>query len=235
MRAATAVRENGVDTEYWRERWRNGEISFHRTGIHPALEAWWPTSVPEPSAPVLVPLCGKSLDMRWLVRRGHAVTGVELEEAAVIDFFREWQVPSSAGERADGLVHHEAAGVRLVAGDFFAFGPQQAFDAVYDRAALVALPPAMRRAYLRRLAGCVASGGRGLLITFEYVAAGFSGPPFAVDEAEVRDQPWFAVDCLERVPAGASYPGLVERGAHALHEVVYRLERTSATPDDSAA
>lgn len=215
-----------MEPAFWRERWRNGEISFHRPDVHPALAGWWSSCVPDASAAVLVPLCGKSLDMRWLAARGHGVTGIELEETAVIEFFREWGVAPVAAQRDDGLRQQAGGGVRLLAGDFFAFRPAGSFEAVYDRAALVALPAAMRRAYLCHLAGCLAVGARGLLIAFEYVPDGFTGPPFAVEQEEVHDQPWFDVECLERAAAAASYPGLVERGARDLHEVVYRLERT---------
>ena len=223
-----------MDAAFWRQRWRNGEINFHRAETHPALAHWWPVCVPDPAASVLVPLCGKSLDMRWLAQRGHAVTGIELEETAVCDFFHEWDVAPTVAERGDGLRQRAGARVHLLAGDFFAFRPAGGFDAVYDRAALVALPATMRRDYLRRLARCVTTGGRGLLITFEYTPDGFSGPPFAVDEAEVRGQPWFAVECLARAAADASYPGLVERGARGLHEVVYRLERTPVASGEPA-
>lgn len=217
-----------MDTAFWHERWRSGDIPFHRPEVHPALARWWRACMPRADASVLVPLCGKSLDMRWLAERGHAVTGVEVEPTAVADFFREWGVEAAVDAGADGLVRHDGRGVRLVAGDFFAFAPERALDAVYDRAALVALPAALRPAYLRHLAACVAPGAGGLLISFEFVSRGYEGPPFAVGEAELRDQPWFAVECLERTAAGDTYRGLVERGASELHEVAYRLERTAA-------
>ncbi len=217
-----------MDTDFWHERWHRSEIAFHRADVHPLLERHWRTCVAERAADVLVPLCGKSLDMRWLARQGHSVSGVEVDRRAVTAFFREWGVAARTERRRDGLEQWSGAGVRLVAGDFFALRPEPLPGAFYDRAALVALPPEMRPGYLRHLAACLEPGAPGLLIAFEYEPEGFAGPPFSVSEAEVRDQPWFRVECLARHPAGDTYPGLVAGGALALHEVVYRLERTPA-------
>lgn len=213
-----------MQPEFWRDRWQNGEIGFHRDRVHPALERFW-HDIASGTETVLVPLCGKTLDMRWLAELGHTVSGVELERHAVEAFFREWGTDPHERERADGLVELFGAGVHLAAGDFFAFQPETAPDRFYDRAALVALPQPMRADYLGHLAACVAPGAQGLLIAFEYDPAGMNGPPFPVTEGELRAQPWFAVECLGRDDATAEYPHLVDRGAQGLHEAVYRLTR----------
>jgi thiopurine S-methyltransferase len=213
-----------MEPEFWRDRWRNGEIGFHRESVHPVLSRYWPDTAGG-AQNVFVPLCGKTLDMRWLAAQGHGVTGVELERRAVEAFFHEWRVDAHERTRADGLPGMSGAGVDVAIGDFFAFRPEAPLDAFFDRAALVALPESMRPAYLRHLAGCVAPGARGLLITFEYDPDDMDGPPFPVSEAELRAQPWFAVECLGRGDAGAEYPHLVDRGARGLREAVYCMTR----------
>lgn len=213
-----------MQPEFWRDRWQNGEIGFHRDRVHPALARYWP-GIAGGGETVLVPLCGKTLDMRWLAEHGHTVTGVELERCAVDAFFREWGVAPHERARADGLVELFGADVHLTAGDFFAFRPETPPERFYDRAALVALPQSMRADYLAHLAACVAPGAQGMLIAFEYDPADMNGPPFPVTEAELRAQPWFDVECLERADATAEYPHLVDRGARGLHEAVYRLTR----------
>ncbi len=42
-----------------------------------------------PSISILVPLCGKSLDLHWLYQHGHSVVGVELSGLAAKQFFEE--------------------------------------------------------------------------------------------------------------------------------------------------
>ncbi|MDT8321303.1 MAG: hypothetical protein RQ826_12330 [Xanthomonadales bacterium] len=78
-----------MQPDFWHARWHNDEIGFHRSDIHPALRAYWRKAAVGADTPVLVPLCGKSLDLRWLAQRGHAVTGIELSEKAVPEFFYE--------------------------------------------------------------------------------------------------------------------------------------------------
>ncbi len=59
-------------------------------------------------------------------------------------------------------------------------------DAIYDRAALVALPPEMRGRYAKRLvaiAGIVPQ----LVISFDYEQSAMNGPPFAVSGREIGE------------------------------------------------
>ncbi|MGB3620499.1 MAG: thiopurine S-methyltransferase, partial [Ketobacter sp.] len=60
-------------------------------------------------------------------------------------------------------------------------------DAIYDRAALVALPPAMRAQYSAHLIEITSSAPQ-LLITFEYDQDAIDGPPFSLDTEEINRQ-----------------------------------------------
>ena len=78
-----------MDADFWLERWRQGQTGFHMKRPTPLLAKYWPAlGVPRGSR-VLVPLCGKSLDMLWLASQGHRVLGVELSPLAVGQFFAE--------------------------------------------------------------------------------------------------------------------------------------------------
>ena len=74
--------------EYWLERWQEGRIGFHRADANPALLLHH-QHVFGQTLRVLVPLCGKSLDLEWLVVHGHEVVGIELSELAAQAFFAE--------------------------------------------------------------------------------------------------------------------------------------------------
>lgn len=86
-------------TQDWRDRWREGRIGFHREDTHPTLVRFWPQLGVKPGAKVLVPLCGKSLDMRWLARHDHPVLGIELAEQAIEQFVAEGRGPCRATSR----------------------------------------------------------------------------------------------------------------------------------------
>lgn len=84
-----------MDNE-WLARWREGRIGFHRHEAHPALVRYWPTLGAAPGTKVLVPLCGKSLDMRWLAGEGYPVLGIELADEAIEQFLAEGEGRSPA-------------------------------------------------------------------------------------------------------------------------------------------
>ncbi|MNZ57059.1 Thiopurine S-methyltransferase [compost metagenome] len=214
--------------EFWQARWARNEIGFHRSEVNPALQEYWPQLQLAPGSRVLVPLCGKSLDMPWLAAQGYGVLGVELAEKAVQEFFAEQGL--SAPATADGaLRRHQAEGIAVLQGDFFAVTPAQAAGCVgyYDRAALIALPPEMRQRYVAHLRGLLPSGCRGLLMTLDYPQEERKGPPFAVSDSEVRElygEDW-RIELLEDEDVLAENAGFLALGVSGLRERVYRLTR----------
>ncbi|MFO1394848.1 MAG: thiopurine S-methyltransferase [Steroidobacteraceae bacterium] len=217
-----------MQPEFWLERWQTREIGFHRSYVHPMLERWWPTLGVSPDRAVYVPLCGKSLDLHWLADRGHRVTGGELSPIAIREFFEEAGLEPAAATLGTH-VKHAAGPYTLIEGDALALAPSDvgALGAAYDRAALVALPPDLRRRHARTLASLLPAGAPVLLISFEYDQAKMDGPPFSVQAAEVRAlfEPDFDVLELERNEVIGESPRFVEAGLDALHEVAWKLVR----------
>lgn len=177
-----------MEHHFWLERWEQGQIGFHQEQINDFLSTHWQELGLAPGAPVFVPLCGKSLDMLWLREQGHPVFGIELSEKAVAAFFQENAITAEV-QREPGHVDYIAEGLHLRVGDFFALRRQdlQGIGAVYDRASLIALPPAMRSEYASFMAELLPSGAHILLITMEYPEGTLEGPPFSVSEDEVHD------------------------------------------------
>ena len=189
----------------WRQRWQEGRIGFHLEETHPALLKYWPTLGVPSGAKVLVPLCGKSLDMRWLADQGHPVLGIELAPEAIEQFL---------AQRSGGISRYTQAGfevcrqgnIELWCGDFFHLHIQQAaeVEAFYDRASLIALPPATRERYAFHLAQLVPPGAKGLLVGLTH-ADGDAGPPFSVPDEEIERlmAPNFRIERLAQLPADA--------------------------------
>lgn len=208
--------------DFWHERWRRNEIGFHRDSVHPAIERYWSVVNSADSRPVLVPLCGKSLDMLWLAGQGRPVVGVELDRGAVEAFFHEAGMTPAIAE--DGpLPSFSAGGITIFAGDFFEFDQPGQYELVYDRAALIALPAETRPRYMAHLASLLAPGAGGLLITLEYPQACMQGPPFSVMPEELGDYSGFDFSCLERSDVLATHPRFEEKGLPWLNEAVYSL------------
>lgn len=174
-----------MDQSFWRARWQEGRIGFHEGRPNTYLERH--ASRLDGCARVLVPLCGKAEDLAFLAGRGHEVIGVELVEDAVRAFFAEHGATPEIRARGS-LTEYTAGTITLLAGDVFAVTPEHVghVDALYDRAALIALPPEMRARYVPHVRKLLAPGARGLLVTLEYAQQLAEGPPFAVLEDEVR-------------------------------------------------
>lgn len=227
-----------MDPDFWRARWRAQEIGFHQAEAswalvalpdppQPSLSA--PAAVDAPPLRVLVPLAGKSLDMLYLARAGAHVTGVELVESAVEAFYAErgWSPERVAASPQAPLARYHAHHVTLYAGDFFAFHAEP-FPAIYDRAAMIALPPVLRARYVQHLRGLLAGGGRLLLVTIDYPQALRSGPPFAVPASEVEQA--FAgleIERLETRDSLASSPRFRELGLERLDETAWLVRAPS--------
>ncbi|WP_119718569.1 thiopurine S-methyltransferase [Cognatilysobacter tabacisoli] len=217
-----------MDPTFWHDRWQANQIGFHQDTPTPLLLKHWPAVGVEPGTRVFVPLAGKSLDMAWLASQGHPVLGVELSPLAVDAFFAEHGLSPQTRESPYG-VHHVAADIELIRGDAFALDEAALAGcrAVFDRAALIALPPELRTRYVRELYARLPEGCRGLLITLEYPQHEKNGPPFAVHEDEVRElygRDW-TVELLERRDILAQQPGFVAEGVTALSTAVYRIVR----------
>lgn len=217
-----------MDPEFWLQRWREGRIGFHNDRVLPLLQKHWPALDLDAGSRVFVPLAGKSLDMLWLAAQGHRVLGVELSELAVAQFFAENGLRPQVRESRYG-VHHVAGNIELIHGDAFALDEAILSDCagVYDRAALIALPPPLRARYVDQLYARLPRDCRGLLVTLEYPQHERAGPPFSVPESEVRERfpPRWSVDLLERRDLLAHEPGF---GASTLDTVVYRLRHATA-------
>ena len=175
-----------MEREFWLERWRLNQIGFHQADYNERLLRHWSALKVPADAQVFVPLCGKSRDMWWLASRGHSVIGVEIASTAVEAFFAEASAPHDR-RHSDKFVAYEGDRVRIFCGDFFDLGGAQLRDVrgVFDRAALVALPPPLRRRYCDHLLEVLPVGTAILLLTLEYDQKKVDGPPFAVLREEV--------------------------------------------------
>jgi thiopurine S-methyltransferase len=218
-----------MDAEFWHNRWRDNLIPFHKERTNHYLKKYFGTLGLGDGDRVLVPLCGKSVDMGWLRQRGCAVTGVELSEIAARDFFSEQGI--AASRRQDGAFQIlEGEGITLLCGDIFALDSTHTgnISAVYDRAALVALPREMRVRYVEHLQSLLAPEVPTLLLTFEYPAHEIEGPPFSVDEAQVRALYGGRreVTRLESVDRLEDESRLAERGLTQLQEHAFLLTAT---------
>lgn len=217
-----------MDRTFWLERWQNHDIGFHHTKPQPVLVKHWPAIDVAKGGNVLVPLCGKSLDMVWLAEQGFNVIGVELSDIAVAEFFSERAITPAV--KKTGKFTVSASGpIEIWRGDFFELSTAELprIDALYDRAALVAMPDDMRPRYAAKLAELLTPGARGLLIGLDYNINEMKGPPFPVPQSEVRKLlgSHFDIELLDARDALTKNEHLAKRGVTRLEEASYLLKR----------
>lgn len=177
-----------MQADFWHDMWASGVVGFHQQEINRFLRDFWPQLNLDGQGQVLVPLCGKSLDMLWLRKLGHEVLGVELSQKALDEFLVENALNAEPVQHAN-YCGYELEQMTLLCGDFFQLTAEECAQvkAVYDRASIVALPPEMRRDYARHLQQILPKGTPFLMVIMEYDQSSMSGPPFSVLESEVRE------------------------------------------------
>ncbi len=175
-----------MEASFWHNRWQTNQTGWHESTVNPLLIAHFPSLNLPSGRRVFVPLCGKSLDLGWLLSQGYAVVGAELSELAVTQLFAELGIASSISAVGKHKLFRGEK-IDIFVGDLFdlsreILGP---VNAVYDRAALVALPEAMRVQYTAHLKAFTAFAPQ-LVIGYEYDQTKAPGPPFSVTPDELH-------------------------------------------------
>lgn len=215
-----------MEPDFWHNRWENNLTGFHLNEVNPHLKANWSVLNLKPEARVFVPLCGKSLDLIWLAEQGHQIVGIELSHLAVEAFFSENQLKVER-HQIGGLELWQSEKISLFCGDFFDLTTEilGQVDAVYDRASLIALPPAMRQDYAAKMTELAQSAPK-LLVTLEYDQSKMDGPPFSVSEDEVRAlyQAKYQVKQLTAQDVLGDNEKFREKGLNYMNECIYQLK-----------
>ncbi len=204
-------------SELWIERWQEGRIGWHEQGGNASLRRYWEAT----GRRVLVPLCGKSLDLLWLARQDNEVVGVELSDLAARAFFEENELDYDV-DRNEGLKYRARdVAITIVCGDYYEFA-ETGFDAHYDRGALVAVPADERPAYAAHTNALLTPAARQLVITLEYDQDRVDGPPWSIAAEELlgywpRLVKTDAYDDLANAP-----PKFRDAGLGTFTEVVWR-------------
>jgi thiopurine S-methyltransferase len=175
-----------MNENFWLQKWENNDIAFHEREANPALIKYFGELSLAKDSRVFIPLCGKTLDIAWLLSKGYHVAGAELSEKAIEELFMGLGVEPTRAQLGE-VVHYSARNIDIFVGNIFnltrkMLGPT---DAIYDRAALVALPEEVRLRYAEHLKEMTNQAPQ-LLISYEYNQNLMEGPPFSVSNEEVN-------------------------------------------------
>ncbi|MDC0610326.1 thiopurine S-methyltransferase [Vibrio sp.] len=204
------------DNSLWLSMWKNGHTDFHQTSVNQQLQDYWHRLNIPTMGRVLVPLCGKSKDLIWLARRGYEVIGIELSSIAVRAFFEENNLKPKK-TRCGNFTVWRHGHIRIFCGDIFVLKSTDIgkIDAIYDRAALSALPETIRKLYVTTLLSFMPFLKPMLLLTTEDADPLRTTHSQALIDSEISDlySPHFAIE----VWYGDSYQ------ANQVHETVNKV------------
>lgn len=200
----------------WDHKWNNeyeSKPGFHLSNVNPNLTKWYGNAFKPPlNMPILLPLCGKSIDLKWLSDAGHScAVGVEGVRRAIEELREEmlqnlrciddngtiWTTATEGQQWFQIESENESSDqscISLVCTDFFDISPatfgrsdvsRPCFAAVYDRGAIVAVPPSSRQDYAGVIDSLLIPGGQILMVTVD--TGRDSGPPFPVTPGVVKE------------------------------------------------
>lgn len=175
-----------MDSDFWLRRWENKETAWHESKPNPVLVTHVHQLALAKGRRMFLPLCGKTLDISWLLSRGYRVSGAELSQLAVEQLFMDLGVQPEIAPAGE-LEQWSATDLDMFVGDLFALSKKAlgSVDAIYDRAALVALPTDVRSRYTAHLMALTNKAPQ-LLVCYEYDQRLMDGPPFSVTGDEIR-------------------------------------------------
>ncbi len=177
---------NRMDIDFWHQKWEKNEIAFHESKPHPILVTYFKELKLVEDSRVFLPLCGKTLDIVWLLSKGYSVAGAELSKLPIEHLFIGLGLEPKISKFGN-VSRYSATNIDIFVGDIFDLSNEilGRVDAIYDRAALVALPKEMRNRYAKHLLE-ITDTAEQLMISLEYDQSLMDGPPFSVNSDEVN-------------------------------------------------
>ncbi|QJR80317.1 thiopurine S-methyltransferase [Alteromonas pelagimontana] len=198
-----------MEANFWQQKWKKNEIGFHEEEVNPGLIKHFSKLELSTGSRMFVPLCGKTLDISWLLEQGYRVVGAELSELAIQQLFAQLKMTPDIQPQKNAK-HYRADNIDIFVGDIFELNADMLgnVDGIYDRAALVALPRDVRHRYSAHLRALTNTAPQ-LLIAFNYDQQRMDGPPFAVTPEEVEEHyaDYYSLTLLQDSPVKGGLKG----------------------------
>ena len=107
-----------MSNKVWKEKWKRNDIAFHQsTASHLLKKHLLQLNIPAGSE-ILVPMCGKSLDMNILADMGYNVIGIELSNIAIKAYFDALNVKPTR-EKNRRFIRWKHKNTEIWCGDIF--------------------------------------------------------------------------------------------------------------------
>ncbi len=175
---------------HWLRLWEQGDTPWHVDQPDSQLQTYISLlTKDDSSAAILVPFCGKSLDLIWLSEQGYSVTGVELSPLAVEQLFEENSIPHAKTEIGMFTVYKATdRHLKVLVGSLFNLTPEITGlqDAIWDCRSLGAVNIQDRTDFIRVLLSILKPSGNILISHLDYDPSERDGPPFSLTAAAIQ-------------------------------------------------
>ena len=227
------------ENNFWFDCWQNNNnLGFNQEKPNSTLIMSFSKFFLPKKSRAFVPLCGKSIDMIWLLNQDIEVIGLELSPLAIQAFFEENNLTYTKKVLGPFKIWEaDEKAISIIEGDIFLLEPiyieklkslnKWPFDFVYDRASIIALPPKTREKYYELYKRLMNDGSKALILTIEYESNHFEGPPFSVPEKEILNsfENIFNIEILGNEKVKPTSPRFLESGLKEIGQKAYKVER----------
>lgn len=176
-----------MELSYWLSRWNKGNTGFHMEKGYPGLSAYWASLPISPNPVVLIPLAGKSTDIKWIADRAQKVICSEISSIAIEQFFENHEMEFTKTHFASFEIY-QSYNIEFWCGDFMKLPQDKTgeIDLIFDKASIVALPEKMRITYSNKISSLSTGNTKILMHLLSYKQSEMTGPPFSVDPDEIK-------------------------------------------------
>lgn len=161
-------RHDPATPDFWEVRYREQFSPWDAGGVPQCLKDWVVGNPQARGMNVLIPGCGSAWEVEHFDANGFKVQAIDFSPAAVA------AAKAHLGARSHLVIEADFFGPALAAG---------AFDVIYERAFLCALPRRMWQDWAHRTAELLRPGGR--VIGFFFTDDSERGPPFGLKAGEL--------------------------------------------------
>lgn len=157
-----------MSNQQWKAKWARNDIAFHHPEINPLLQQYFFDLGLSTGDQLLIPLCGKSVDITWLSSCGFQVIGVELSEIAIQAYFDALKVEPDK-YNSGPFTRWRYRNIEILCGDIFDLtkADLSKIKLLYDNASLTAFSAHDRIEYVRHFSDILPLDCQILLITDE--------------------------------------------------------------------
>lgn len=192
-RNSDSISTEDFSTEAWNKCWELGTTEWHEQDVNSSLLRHVDELVGgRQHIRIFVPLCGKTVDLKWLADKGHTVVGVECSQLALEAFFNEHSLEFTREpvNQLNGFLYKSTTlPISLYCCDIMEFpkAEEEHFDAVWDRGSLIAIKPTDIQQYIEVICSVMSDDCCYLLEVFDIDKDACTGPPQTLSDADMQE------------------------------------------------